>query len=86
VQFVIETVLPNVESGVVLARKIHAGDFKLGPGAKLGGVAVHPRVTSPRALHSDGSLRTDLFAFGLRARGDLSAFFAGQLVELEECE
>jgi hypothetical protein len=84
VQFVIEAVLPNVDSGVVLARKLYAGDFKLGSGAKLGGVPIHPRVTSPRALHSDGSLRMDLFAFGLRARGDLSAFFPGQLVELEE--
>ena len=83
-QFEVEAVLANVGSGVVLARQTEAGDFHLRETSSLGGAAIHPHVSAPRALTPAGAARTDLFAFALRSRNDLGAFSVGQLVELAE--
>ena len=81
-KFEIENIL-MIDSGVVFARQVSAGEFALGPRSKLGGVPIQPHVTSPRALRPDGSPRTDLFAFALQSSADLSRFAVGQCVELE---
>jgi hypothetical protein len=68
---------------LVFARQLVAASFMLSNSAKLGGCAIVPVLSAPRALQPDGSPRMDLVAFVLQSRGDLSCFREGQRVLLE---
>ena len=82
--FQIEFVMP--ERGYVLARALEASiAFRLIDGSKLGGYPVEPRYLDiPRAKNSDGTQRTDLFAFLLKEREHAARLRAGDLVELTD--
>lgn len=81
-KFQVEALMKDIGSGVVMVKAMVPGPFRLGPGSTLGGLAIHPEVTAPRALGPNGSPRTDLFAFSLKSRSDMASFAVGQLVDL----
>jgi hypothetical protein len=81
IPFEIEFVLRRSET-VVIARRLEAVDFRLVEGSTFGGIPIHPAVTAPRALDSDGHPRTDVFAFTLLATKNLHALIRGARVDL----
>ena len=83
IPFEVEVIPPTSGQPLIFARQLVAASFTLGDSAMLGGCAIVPRISAPRALQPDGSPRTDLFAFQLRSRADLSRFREGQRVLLE---
>ena len=68
---------------VVFARLLGAPGFTVSEASRLGGCAVLPSVSQPRAHRPDGSPRLDLFAFVLQNREDSARFEVGQKVMLE---
>ncbi len=79
----IEFVSPAQRGQYVLARAIEKRDFTLTPSSRLGGVAINPVISQPRALKKDGSPDLDIFAFQLKSAADLSKFTVGSEVMLE---
>lgn len=67
---------------IVIARRLDPGDFTIEADTLLGGAALSPCVTQPRALLEDGRLDLDLFAFALKRRSDLALLPVGKVVEL----
>jgi hypothetical protein len=67
----------------VFARQIGAGDFQVLPGSRLGGVAIKPWLSMPRATTPDGRADMMLFVFVLESASDMTRLVVGQIVELE---
>lgn len=84
IPFEIEAVMAqDGQRAIVVARQLEPGEIVLGRSPRLGGRQILRRLTQPRALHPDGSPRTDLFAFALRIKSDVDRFQSGQRVLLE---
>ena len=62
------------EPACVMARQLGEGDFRVGAGSTLGGVAVKPIASQGKAA--------GVYAFWLRSAADLAKFAVGDEVEL----
>ena len=80
----IEYVSPERVGRYVFARRLEDKGFTLTSSARLGGVAIEPVVSQPRALKKDGSVELEIFTFVLKSADDLSKFSPGSEVLLDE--
>ena len=81
-KFRIEYIASKERPAYLFARQLEAGSFFLSVASRLGGVAIKPRLSSPRALTPDGEPDLTIFAFVLASANDLPKLQVGQIVEL----
>ncbi len=80
----IEYIMPDRSGDHVFARRLDAEDFTLSDSSRLGGVAIKPFVSQPRALNPDGTPDLSIFAFEPKIRADKMKWNVGSEVILEE--
>ena len=78
----IEWVAPKQLDRYVLARALESAEFRLSPASTLGGFAIEPILSQPRALKEDGSPDLEIFAFVLRNSSDIAKLRVGEEVLL----
>lgn len=78
--FKIERTFAVGNIGVVLGRPMGPGDFRFGPGWRLGGIAVSPWLRQPTMMIPEPT--EHVVAFVLRDIADRRRFRSGDLVEL----
>jgi hypothetical protein len=81
-KFRIEYIAQRERPAYLFARQLEAGEFFVSEASRLGGVAIKPYVSQPRALTSDGKPDLSIFTFVLATANDLSKLTVGQEVEL----
>ena len=80
--FRIEYVASTRGEGYVFARQVELGHFNFPESPTLGGIAIKPHISQPRALLADGSPDLTIFAFHLVLCSDTAKLSVGQVVEL----
>jgi len=81
-RFRIEYIAQHQRPAYLFARQLEAGEFLVSAASRLGGVAIKPYVSQPRALTSDGKPDLLVFTFILATANDLPKLRVGQEVEL----
>ena len=81
-KFQIEYLSKDFRRPYLVARQMESGVFSVSEQSRLGGVAIKPFVSQPRALTPEGKPDLTVFVFTLRSANDLSGLAAGQMVEL----
>ncbi len=81
-KFRIEYIARNARPAYLIARQLGAGNFAVSATSRLGGLAIKPYLSQPRALTPDGKPDLSVFVFVLATANDLPMLWVGQEVEL----